>query len=153
MSNDAFNDNPFRDLPQPNPYAAPSGMHDMNGVRNPLLVPAICLLVFALVFLGLLVLSTPIQIAQFTKDFDLTTPEGVGRLVGGVVALVGWVITMIVIAVGAIGMLRLQGYGMAVTAAVLSVIPCCSPCYVCGIPFGIWALIVLRRPDVRCRFR
>jgi hypothetical protein len=47
----------------------------------------------------------------------------------------------------------LRGYGLAWTAAVASVIPCCSPCYVLGIPFGIWAIILLQKPEVRSRFR
>lgn len=54
---------------------------------------------------------------------------------------------------GAVSMMRLRNYGVAYTAAVLSVIPCCSGCYFLGIPFGIWALVVLNREDVKAAFR
>lgn len=53
---------------------------------------------------------------------------------------------------GSISMLRMKSYGAAMTAAVLSVIPCCSPCLLLGIPFGIWALVVLNSADVKRAF-
>jgi hypothetical protein len=47
-------------------------------------------------------------------------------------------------AVGAALMLRLRGYPWAATAAILAMIPW-SPAWAFGLPFGIWACIVLRR--------
>ncbi|MCA9268539.1 MAG: hypothetical protein KDA41_08710 [Planctomycetales bacterium] len=44
-------------------------------------------------------------------------------------------------------------FGFAKTAAMLSVVPCCGPCYVVGLPFGIWALVVMHQPEVRSAFR
>lgn len=54
---------------------------------------------------------------------------------------------------GAYCMLRLEKLYLARIAAILSIIPICSGCYVLGIPFGIWALIVLNRPEVKAAFR
>ncbi len=54
---------------------------------------------------------------------------------------------------GGISMLRVKNFPIAYTAAILSVIPCCSGCYFIGIPFGIWALVVLNRPDVKGSFQ
>jgi hypothetical protein len=54
---------------------------------------------------------------------------------------------------GARQMRRLERYSMARTAAILAVIPCTSACYIVGVPFGIWALTVLGKPDVRGAFR
>lgn len=52
---------------------------------------------------------------------------------------------------------RLQAmnmWGVALAGAIISVIPCIgSPCCVCGVPFGIWALVVLNDPAVRAAFR
>ena len=53
---------------------------------------------------------------------------------------------------GARSMRRGEHYRRAKTAAVLSCIPFLSPIVYCGIPFGIWALVVLRRPEVRAEF-
>lgn len=51
-------------------------------------------------------------------------------------------------------MQMLQSYGIALTGAILSVIPCVgSPCCALGIPFGIWALVVLNDPAVKAAFR
>ena len=54
---------------------------------------------------------------------------------------------------GALRMLSLRSYALAVTASVIAVIPCVTPC--CGLvtlPFGIWALVVLNRPGVKDHF-
>lgn len=52
---------------------------------------------------------------------------------------------------------RLQSmnmWGVAMAGAIISVIPCIgSPCCICGVPFGIWALVVLNDPAVKAAFR
>jgi hypothetical protein len=66
--------------------------------------------------------------------------------------IVGILIDAVII-VGANKMRNLDSYGLAVAAAILSVIPCISsPCIVLGMPFGIWALVVLMNDDVRNAF-
>jgi hypothetical protein len=55
--------------------------------------------------------------------------------------------------VGAIKMKNLSSSGWAYTSAILSVIPCTNGiCCILGLPFGIWALIVLSNPDVKRAF-
>jgi predicted Zn finger-like uncharacterized protein len=61
-------------------------------------------------------------------------------------------ITSIVVVVCATKMRRLESYGAAMTGAILAVIPCLSPCFLLGIPFGIWALVVLNQGDVKDAF-
>lgn len=46
-----------------------------------------------------------------------------------------------------INMLRLKGRGIIMTGAVVAMIPMLTSCCVLGIPFGIWALVLLMRPD------
>ena len=54
---------------------------------------------------------------------------------------------------GAIKMLSLRSYELAVTASILAMIPCItSCCCVLGLPFGIWALIVLTKSEVKSHF-
>ena len=62
------------------------------------------------------------------------------------------IIADIVIILGAVRMKGLQGYGLAVAASVLALLPCLSPCCILSMPFGIWALIVLMRPEVKSQF-
>jgi len=54
---------------------------------------------------------------------------------------------------GAISMLNVQRYGLAMTAAILTMLPITSPCCLIGLPAGIWALVVLTRPGVSEAFR
>jgi hypothetical protein len=51
---------------------------------------------------------------------------------------------------GAQRMMRLQSYGLAVTAGILQFIP--SPGSLLGLPIGIWALFVLTRQQVHVAF-
>jgi hypothetical protein len=142
-----MSDNPFRDLPEahyaPRPGGAPPA--------NPLLAPAIFLLVLSLAFLLLLFATLPRQIIKL-RDIDTSTPHGQGEFAGAIVTPIAWILAALSITVGSISMLRLKGYRSAFHAAILASIPFCSPCFVLGIPFGIWAVILLRRPEVRDRF-
>jgi hypothetical protein len=143
--------NPFADLPNSNPYASPEPLPAAGPTGNPLIVPAIFLLILSSLFLLILLASLPNQILRM-KAVDTSTPEGVGELCGGIMSLVMWPLVNLAIALGAVSMIRLKSYRSAYSAAVLSVVPICSPCFVAGIPFGIWALVVLNRPEMRHRF-
>ncbi len=63
---------------------------------------------------------------------------------GAVVGLVGLL--------GGIRMVRLRGYGLAMTGAILTAIPFISPCCLVGQIVGLWAMIVLMSTDVRAAF-
>jgi len=70
---------------------------------------------------------------------------------GIVSAIIGIVVAGFVL-YGALRMKKLEGYAWAMTAAILALIPCVSPCCVIGLPIGIWALIVLLQPEVKAQF-
>jgi hypothetical protein len=59
----------------------------------------------------------------------------------------------ILILVGAVKMKNLKSYWLAVAAAIIAMVPCISPCCLLGLPFGIWALVVLSDYSVRAAFR
>lgn len=54
---------------------------------------------------------------------------------------------------GSIRMKKLEAHNISLIASILTVIPCFSACCCISIPVGIWALVVLNRPDVRPHFR
>jgi serine/threonine protein kinase len=56
-----------------------------------------------------------------------------------------------VLIAGAVSMLRLRSYALAVCAAFAAMLPW-SPVWVLGLPMGIWALVVLRMPEVMGAF-
>jgi len=54
---------------------------------------------------------------------------------------------------GGISMMNVQRYGLAMTAAILTMLPITSPCCLIGLPAGIWAIVTLTRPGVSDAFR
>jgi GYF domain 2 len=70
---------------------------------------------------------------------------------GIVTKIVGLAISLFVL-YGAIKMQKLAGYGFALAAAIVALIPCFSPCCLIGLPIGIWALVVLSKPEVKSQF-
>lgn len=62
------------------------------------------------------------------------------------------VVLGVLVILGAMKMRRVESYGFAMASAILALIPCTSPCCLLGIPFGIWALVVLSDPHVRMAF-
>jgi hypothetical protein len=144
--------NPFGDLPATNPYAPPAPGSVPPSPHNPLQAPALILLVLSSLFVMLILGSLPGQIIRMW-ELDLSTPEGFGTLMGMLMPLIVLPLMNVAIALGSISMLRLKSYSSAYLAAILSLIPLCSPCVLLGIPFGIWALVLLNRPEVKQRFR
>ena len=54
--------------------------------------------------------------------------------------------------VAGIKMLQHRSYGLVMAGVIIGMIPCFSGCCCTGLPFGIWALIVLSDPEVRKSF-
>ena len=52
----------------------------------------------------------------------------------------------------ALQMKALRQWTIAVVASILAMIPCISPCCIIGLPIGIWALVVLMKPEVKAAF-
>lgn len=53
---------------------------------------------------------------------------------------------------GGIRMQSLRNYELAFAASIIAMIPCMTPCCLLGLPFGIWALVVLSKPEVKSAF-
>ncbi len=57
----------------------------------------------------------------------------------------------ILMIVGAMRMQQLRSYGLAMTASVIAVLPI-HPWFILGLPFGVWAIVVLMRRETRDAF-
>lgn len=54
---------------------------------------------------------------------------------------------------GAIKMMRLESRSLAIAACIVAMLPVTvSCCCVLGLPFGIWALVVMNKPEVKSHF-
>jgi len=76
--------------------------------------------------------------------------EGMRGPVAGLVSLALVALNVFVL-FGAIKLLRLQSYGLVMAAVIVAMLPC-QCCCVFGLPFGIWALVVLSKPEVKQAF-
>jgi len=77
------------------------------------------------------------------------------RMFSGTMGIICGLVAMVVaglIVYGALKMKKLESYGWAMTATILALVPCVSPCCLVGLPIGIWALIVLLKPEVKAQF-
>ncbi len=124
--------------------------------------PAISLMVvaglsFVLEILNILanLLGVSLMGAQDMSQFEgMKGMEWLAPLMsGGFVVIFGVIglAAMGLIFFGAMKMKALESYGLAMTAAILSMIPCFTVCCL-GIPFGIWALVVLLNDEVKSAF-
>jgi hypothetical protein len=145
--------------PLSSPAAATGGGRDaaLHLVKGPgigLKVTAIVGLVLVTIGLVINVLTlSGVQIGlqqindpQMQKLFS-TLGGGLGivqDIIGGVVG--------VIVLIGASKMQKLQNYQLALTAGIVAMVPCISPCCVFGLPFGIWALVVLNKPEVKSQF-
>ncbi len=151
MSSDALNR-------EPNPYAPPQALTadapplSTVEVRARLRKPALGLLASAVwgigvaLFLGLTVALEKIdRLPRFTEQDQ-------SEVATYACMLLAFILVAVTIARGALAMLNATDLFAARNAAILAVLPC-GGAWLIGLPFGIWALIVLRDPRVRYEFR
>ena len=150
--------------PQAQPPGAPPAFGASDAGRETasqaVKIPAIALIVTAglgiayyLFNLVLLLSGTMSRFQQIPSD----APEWMKSFIEGMHGPMAVFVTLVILAIngfvlfGAIKMLRLQNHGVAVAAAIIAMLPC-QCCCVLGLPFGIWALVVLNKPEVKSHF-
>jgi hypothetical protein len=120
-------------------------------VTGLILPPGICLIVTGI--LGILVnlFQTVVAIASpeilQNNAFGQGAPPALSAISGVVFAILGAGTIA-----GGIAMMRQKMYGIAITGTVLAMLNIGNCCCVLGLPFGIWALVMLCRPDVKDAF-
>jgi hypothetical protein len=135
----------------PLPGSAPAAADQVNG-------PAIGLIVTAVLGFLLQVASLIMNLAGASM---MTMQHGGGpqppwaTMFTGTVAIISSLIAMIVSGVilfAALKMRKLENYGLAMAGSIIAAIPCISPCCLIGLPIGIWAIVVLMKPEVKSAF-
>lgn len=134
-----------------------------------LVVAAVVMLLLWLGSVGLLAsgYDTGVATAQFMADLQPPGPakqqleqqvqqlQGRDRtreyIQGAAVAAVNLPVTLVIL-VGGLRMKRVRSYGLSLAAAICGMIPVVNPCCCLGLPFGVWALVVLLNPDVKAAF-
>ncbi len=157
----------------------PANPRDLEAARGALTAPAVFLILNALFGLAIIgCLSIPLvfkpdsvveflhdlidqqpagpqkvdlekQTAEFEKALNANREEYVrnNAISLGIPAFLN-----LFVIVGAFFMRSLSAWGLCMVAAVVALIPGATGCCITGMPFGIWALVVLSRSDVKAAF-
>ena len=100
--------------------------------------------------LGLVLNLTGAGLGAFAGG-NQSMPNMMSGGIGAVFSVIGLIMSVVVF-MGASKMKNAESYGFAMAAAIISMIPCVSPCCLLGLPLGIWALVVLMKPEVKSAF-
>lgn len=82
--------------------------------------------------------------------------EDIGFVAGFYGSVIGMVLSALVqpfILWAGVNFVRVRGLGMARMGAIVSLIPGLTSCCCLGLPFGIWALILLSNPETKALFQ
>jgi predicted Zn finger-like uncharacterized protein len=151
-------DDDYYDGPE---YGGGYGRGSRRGALNAVAGPATALQVaggisLALSILGLLLVLVGVALPlaaggagpKNQNDQFLMMFQGTA---GIVMRILGIVLSILVLN-GARKMKRLESRSWAMAASIIAMIPC-TGCCLLGMPFGIWSLVVLNKPEVRDSFR
>lgn len=143
-----------------NPYQPPVSQLPPSNAYSTVQSPAVALIVVSsiAIFFGsvalvidlVLLLSGAVERLEAMNDGPISEYTQITvRSIWGIIL----VFASLFVLYGAIQMRRLRNFGTAQAAAIVAMIPMLGPCCLIGIPFGIWAFITLRRPEVQDAFR
>ncbi len=122
--------------------------------------PAIALIVVSIlnVFFGvwgLIQRQASMEIYKTMPQFSDPQMQKILAMANGPIVIASSLLTMgmtVVILLGALKMQQLKSHSFAFTVSILAMIPCLTPCCLLGLPFGIWALVILNKPEVKSQF-
>jgi hypothetical protein len=129
---------------------------DYANALNRVSTPAVCLIVTAVLGLIAQTMGLIANVVQIGAGAHFGPRQELPIQVMGPIAIGSGVIGIVIgvlILVGAMKMKSLENYTLAMTGAILAMIPCISPCCLLGLPFGIWAIVVLSDPAVKSAFK
>lgn len=142
--------------PAPMPVmAAPLGSTLVPPADQQVNGPAVALIILGVVEIGISLLNLFWNLAGGAVMNVGTPADSIYRMFSGTlgVAAAGFgTLLGVLIIFGAMKMKKLESYSLAVTASIISILPC-SICCVVGVPIGIWALVVLSKPEIRSSFK
>jgi len=126
------------------------GMDPANAVKVPsilLIIDGGLVILFALLSLALNLLGVGLGAVGGGQNQGAAMMQGAAGVAGAIFGLC----LGVVILLGAMKMMKLQNYGMAMAASIIAMLTC-SICCLMGLPVGIWSLVVLMKPEVKAAF-
>jgi hypothetical protein len=138
------------------PGFAPEGFAPAPDAAERVKAPAIALLVTGILgivvqLLNLVLLMVGVGMSAVYGGGE----EGLQTMVQGPVGMISAVIGAAVgglIIYGSLQMMKLKNHPLCKATTIVAMIPCVSPCCLLGLPFGIWALVVISKPEIEAAF-
>ena len=78
------------------------------------------------------------------------------HLFGGTLGILGNIVAILVgvfLLYAGLKIRKLENYNAGLIGSIIAMVPCISPCCLIGLPVGIWALVILNRPEVKSHFQ
>lgn len=106
-------------------------------------------IILLLIHFGVFALNLPFAGSSMSSGLSMLSGT-----IGLALRVMGIAVNLFVI-YGAMQMRSLKNYNLAIGAAIAAIIPCFSSCPCCflGIGFGVWAIIILVKPEVKAAFQ
>ena len=143
-------------VPTPPMTPTPAPGNVIDKVKPPAIAVIVATAVgMAFGVLGLLANVLGIALIPLAPEGEAGQGGQIGAIMGGGMGIASNIIGLLIgafIIYAMTKMMRLEQWGLSMGGAILAMIPCLSPCCVLGLPFGIWAIVVLTQPDVKAAF-
>jgi GYF domain 2 len=139
-------------LAEPRPQNAPAA-EEVSGPAVGLM--AVAVLGFAGQATGMLIRFAGFSMYRWPYEMGHHGMPNWALLMSGTVGLIAGVIALamsVLVFAAGFQMKRLENYGLAMAGSIAAMIPCFSPCCWIGLPIGIWALVILAKPEVKSAF-
>lgn len=150
--------------PMPGGFGEPGGPNDA-AARQMVQAPALAIIITNAIWLVFVVIgmfaggATQQAIYRQIQDMQAKQGQPVTPMPPQAPGPLDYAGSVLALALGGMGifggmkMRNLEGYGLSMAGVILQGIPCLSPCCCTGLPLGIWALVVLSKPEVKGAFR
>ena len=141
---------------QPAAPPPPEPQADRQNALEAVKGPAVFLLVVAILGIVLAAVSLIMNLAGVGMGAAGTGDQAQLQMLSGGFGVVVAILSMIgsvVVLLGSLKMMKLESYGFAMAAAIIAMLPGISGCCILGLPAGIWALVVLLKPEVKDAFQ
>lgn len=154
--------------PDENPYQSPDqssipqlGTSGNEAARAIVKLPAMILMILSIIAIFFAILAIGLNIfgvgmTAFMPEGQADQQETVAIWMQGITGIIWQIFSVAMYSFMVYGckkMMALESRAIALTTLILAVIPCCSPCCIFSMPFGIWGLVVMFNPVVKTSFK
>lgn len=136
-------------------HPTPKPTPDRSAALRLVAAPAICLMIVGGLDIGVCLLSLALNLLGMGLGAAEGGSSGGAAMLQGGVGLFSAAVGVLwgsALIFGATQLKGLKSHKNSMAVTIMAMLPCFNPCCLLGLPFGIWSLIVLLKPEVREAF-